>query len=139
MSENDNQVNFSKYKEFVQALVSYPSKDIDAMVDNLKRLEAAGINGPSLLTAGIGLGSEGGEVQEIVKKLIFHSKPYNEDVKNHLTKELGDVMWYFALMCTVLGIDMDKILTENVSKLEARYPGGIFSAWHSENRKEGDI
>jgi hypothetical protein len=30
-------------------------------------------------------------------------------------------------------------VAENVKKLEARYPGGTFDAYYSENRKEGDI
>ena len=31
------------------------------------------------------------------------------------------------------------VINENVKKLEGRYPGGKFDAWHSENRKSGDL
>ena len=38
-----------------------------------------------------------------------------------------------------LDTDFDEILEMNVDKLKARYPGGAFDVYKSENRKEGDL
>jgi hypothetical protein len=42
-------------------------------------------------------------------------------------------------VCNALQIDPNEVIAGNVAKLEARYPGGKFDAFYSENRKEGDI
>lgn len=91
------------------------------------------------MTASTGLGSEGGEFQEIVKKILFQGKPLNEENIFHLKRELGDIMWYWMNACNALGLDPSDVITENVKKLEARYPGGVFDVTQSENRKEGDL
>ena len=92
-----------------------------------------------LLTSGIGLASEGGEFNEIVKKIFFQGKPLNEDNIYHMKRELGDIAWYWTNACNALGLDPNEVLAENVTKLESRYPGGKFDAYYSENRKEGDL
>jgi len=115
------------------------SADLDAFIARLKDLSDTGYNIPLLLTAGIGLASEGGEVDEIVKKVLFQGKDLSEETVFHLKRELGDVAWYWINACTALGFDPYDVLAENVNKLEARYPGGKFDIWRSENRKENDI
>ena len=54
-------------------------------------------------------------------------------------RELGDIVWYWINACRALNLDPNDVIAENVKKLEARYPGGHFDAFHSENRKEGDL
>lgn len=137
-----NKIDLNKYAEFVYEVCSDSSKDLDALIERLKDLHynsVDGINIPLLLTSGIGLGSEGGEFQEIVKKIVFQGKPLNEDNIFHMKRELGDIAWYWANACNALGLDPNAVLAENVNKLEARYPGGKFDAHYSENRKEGDL
>lgn len=135
-----NQIDLNKYADFVLAVCSDPSKAVDAFVSRIRELdETTGVNIPLLLTSGIGLGSEGGEFQEIVKKVLFQGKPLAEDTVFHLKRELGDIAWYWANACNALGIDPNEVLAENVAKLEARYPGGKFDAHYSENRKAGDL
>ena len=63
----------------------------------------------------------------------------NEDNVFHMKRELGDIIWYWINACIALGFDPNEVIEENVRKLEARYPGGKFSVWHSENRQEGDL
>lgn len=135
-----NQIDLNKYADFVFAVCSEPSKFVDAFTDRIRELDSTtNVNIPLLLTAGIGLGSEGGEFQEIVKKVLFQGKPLNEDTVFHLKRELGDIAWYWANACNALGLDPNEVLAENVGKLEARYPGGKFDAHYSENRKDGDL
>ena len=91
------------------------------------------------MTAGIGLASETGEFNEIIKKMFFQGKPLNSENVFHMKRELGDIMWYWVNACTALGLDPNDVIDENVKKLQARYPGGTFDAHYSENRKAGDL
>ena len=76
---------------------------------------------------------------EIVKKLKFQGKPWNEANKEHLVKELGDILWYAAQACLALDVTFDHVLYINSLKLANRYSEGEFSIEESENRAEGDI
>ena len=98
-----------------------------------------GVNISLLLTSGIGLASETGEFNEIIKKMLFQGKPLTEENRFHMMRELGDIIWYWTNACRSLGYDPNEVIAENVRKLEARYPGGKFDAHYSENRKEGDL
>lgn len=89
----------------------------------------------SILNACLGLSGEVGEFNDMIKKWIFHEKDFDEV---HAKKELGDIMWYVALMCDSFGWSLDEILEMNVDKLKARYPEG-FSVQRANNRKEGDV
>jgi hypothetical protein len=56
-----------------------------------------------------------------------------------MMRELGDIAWYWINACRALGYDPNDVIAENVKKLEARYPGGTFDPYYSENRKAGDL
>ena len=57
---------------------------------------------------------------------------------SHCKRELGDIMWYWINSCPVW-FGPNEVIGENVNKLKARYPGGEFDVFYSENRKEGDL
>ena len=133
------QVDFDKYSKFVDAVTSDESKDFLALSDRLVQLDEKGANIERLLTAGVGLNAEAGEFLEIVKKMIFQGKPWDEANSEHLIIELGDVIWYAANACMALGISFEDVVARNVTKLEKRYPGGQFDVYYSENREEGDL
>jgi len=78
-----------------------------------------------LLEGALGLGGEAGEVVDIVKKAIFHKHSVD---KEEIAKELGDVMWYIALMSEAIGIPMEEIAARNYAKLAKRYPEGFDSS-----------
>jgi NTP pyrophosphatase (non-canonical NTP hydrolase) len=129
----------SNYSKFVDGVTSSVSKDDELFVKRIQELSAQGVSVARLCTAGIGLASEGGEFDEIVKKILFHGKEYNADNVFHMKRELGDIIWYWINACIALGLDPNDVIEENVKKLEARYPGGVFDVWHSENRQPGDL
>lgn len=129
----------NNYATFVDGVTSPVSKDTDLFIERIKFLQSQGCDVARLNTASTGLSSEGGEFNEIVKKILFHGKEYNPDNIFHMKRELGDVIWYWINACIALGFDPNEVIEENVRKLEARYPGGSFSVWYSENRKEGDL
>ena len=134
-------IDLNRYMEFVQAVTSKESNNYDHLHNRILQLANGEpiINPALLLTAAIGLGSEGGEFQEIVKKIFFQGKPLDEDTIFHMKRELGDIMWYWINACRALGLEPNDVIAENVKKLEARYPGGSFDAYYSENRKTGDL
>ena len=134
----DHTVDLSKYAVFVDGVTSDPSKDYQSFVESLDDLDGQGSNIHRLLTAAVGVSAEGGEFMEIVKKMVFQGKPWNDDNREHLIIELGDVMWYVANACIALGVDFDDVVKGNVKKLEKRYPGGSFSVEKSEVRAKGD-
>ena len=133
-----NHVDFDKYCHFVDAVTSDSSKDFVSLADRLGELDREGANIERLTTAGVGLAAESGEFLEIVKKMVFQGKPWNDDNREHLIIELGDVMWYVAQACIALDVSFDDVIRGNVRKLEKRYPGGTFSVERSEVRAAGD-
>jgi NTP pyrophosphatase (non-canonical NTP hydrolase) len=71
--------------------------------------------------------------------MIFQGKPFNEEQRFHMKRELGDIAWYWTNACRALGYSPNDVIAENVKKLESRYPGGSFDPFYSENRAEGDL
>ena len=132
-------VDFKKYTEFVDAVTSNESKSSESFSVRLRELYAEGLPVERLLTAAVGMSAESGEFTEVVKKMIFQGKPVNEENLFHLKRELGDVMWYVAQACMALDTSFDEIVEMNVEKLKARYPGGEFDVYESENRADGDL
>jgi NTP pyrophosphatase (non-canonical NTP hydrolase) len=132
-------INFSRYETFVDAVTSDASKDFVALADRMVELDRKGANIERLLTAGVGINAEGGEFLEIVKKMVFQGKPWDDHNREHLIIELGDLLWYVAQATQALGVTFEEVIERNVSKLEKRYPGGQFDIYYSENRQEGDL
>ena len=127
------------YIDFVKQTTSAPSLDYAVMAARLAELEVNDVNTTQLLTAALGLTAEAGEFTEVVKKIVFQGKSYNEDNVFHMKRELGDICWYLAQAFMALDTNFDEILDMNIEKLSARYPEGTFDAYYSENRKEGDL
>lgn len=88
-----------------------------------------------LLNGCLGLSGEVGEFNDMIKKVVFHEATVDVD---HLEKELGDIMWYIALICDAFGFDLDHVMQLNIEKLKARYPDG-FDVDKSANRAEDDV
>ena len=133
-------MDLNSYMRFVESVTSEQSNNVDSFLETVDKLATTStVNMPLLITAAIGLAAEGGEFCEIPKKIFFQEKPLNTDTVFHMKRELGDIMWYWVNACRALGLDPNDVIEENVRKLEARYPGGEFDGWFSENRKDGDL
>ena len=131
--------NFDKYVRFVNQVTSDESKDAVAFMNRIQDLKEQKTEMHRLLTGAVGMCSEGGEFLEIVKKMIFQGKPWDEANIHHLKIELGDIMWYVAQCCMALDVPLEEITDMNIDKLSKRYPNGTFQEYYSENRKEGDL
>ena len=91
-----------------------------------------------LLHASMGLVTEAGEFQDMLKKHVFYGKPLDEV---NLKEEIGDVLWYCAIALEALGTDFESVMQTNIDKLKARYPEK-FTEEKAENRnlnKEREI
>ena len=139
MTTKQEQKQFNDYAKFVISTTSDESLHTIALISRLHTLqEKTKIEFPQLLTASIGMQAESGEFSEVIKKIIFQGKEYNEDERFHLKRELGDVLWYWVQGCTALGYTPQEVMEENINKLESRYPNG-FEVAKSEHRQQGDI
>lgn len=78
----------------------------------------------------MGLAGESGEVVDIIKKVVGHGHDLNT---SQVKDELGDVLWYIAVLAHRMGIGMQELATQNIMKLRKRYPNG-FTEQDSINR-----
>lgn len=118
-----------EYMVFVDSVTSNKSKFKEDFIDVVNDLSEK-FDVPRLLTASIGLSGEVGEFSDLVKKVFFHGKEFNDMVKDEMVKELGDIMWYWINACKALNLDPYEVIEKNVEKLKNRYPKGF-----TENRK----
>ena len=90
-----------------------------------------------LLQGVMGMSGESGEALDIVKKIMFQGHELNEATKEHLIRELGDVLWYVATTAEALSVPLETVMQVNIDKLRARYPMA-FDAERSIHREEDD-
>jgi len=74
----------------------------------------------------MGVAGEAGEVVEKWKKIVAYKegKISDEDLAE-LKKELGDVVWYIAVMSHSLGLSLEEVMQLNVQKLADRKKRGV--------------
>jgi len=127
------------YAKFVDTTTSRESKNFMAFIDSTSKLDVQdNMNLPRVMTSAIGMLAESGEFTEVLKKMVFQGKEFNEENRFHMKRELGDILWYWIQGCIALGYTPDEVMDENIKKLEARYPNG-FEVARSEKREQGDI
>ena len=78
----------------------------------------------------LGMVTESAELADVYKKHIAYGKDL-DDV--NLQEEIGDLLWYIANLATLKGWDISRIMSTNISKLQARYPEK-FTNEHAINR-----
>ena len=107
-------MNLSEYQYYVARTIN---KDL---TDREKELHALHL-----------LSGEVGEVHSLYQK-VYQGHPFSED---DLKKEIGDVLWGLAELCTARGYSLGEVAQMNIDKLKKRYPDG-FDAEHSLHRSE---
>jgi len=77
----------------------------------------------------LGMTSEAGEVAGKVKKLIRDGEDVEgfEIKKLAIASEIGDVLWYCAMMAKEVGVPLNDIMKENLKKLHSRKERGKLS------------
>lgn len=87
-----------------------------------------------LANGAMGLCGESGEVTDLVKKHLYQG---HELDRVRIVEELGDVLWYCALIAEAVGATLSEVMLTNIKKLEERYPDG-FSKDRSIHREENN-
>ena len=128
-----------EYMDFVDKVTSEASKSSDKMNERVEYLNSNGVEVSRLLTASIGLSGEVGELNEIIKKILFQAKTYDSVTHEHMKRELGDIIWYVIQACLALNIDLADVIKGNKDKLSKRFPQHEFSVKESNNREAGDL
>lgn len=101
-------MTFEEYQNLSRQTAIYPNKDNNFVYPTL------------------GLVGEAGEVAEKVKKILRDSGGVVTDEKRaELAKELGDVLWYIAQLCTELNLPLEQIAKGNIDKLFSRLERGV--------------
>ncbi len=74
-----------------------------------------------ILTWGLGIAGEAGDVASCIKKTVSHNNDQREGIKENI----GDAMWYMAMICNFYGWNLQDILNDNLEKLKKRFPNGF--------------
>jgi NTP pyrophosphatase (non-canonical NTP hydrolase) len=74
-----------------------------------------------IMTWGLGIAGEAGDVAGCIKKTYAQ----DNDQKLGIRENIGDTLWYTAMICNFFKWNMQEILEENIKKLEERYPQGL--------------
>lgn len=76
----------------------------------------------------LGLVGESGEIAEKFKKLVRDKESDESQIdRDDIAKELGDVLWYVAVLAEYLDIPLDEIGQKNIAKLASRQQRGMLA------------
>lgn len=78
----------------------------------------------AIIYPALGLAGEAGEVADKVKKIIRDNNTTDE-FKLNIAAEIGDVLWYCAVLANDLGFDLAQIAETNLNKLADRQQRGV--------------
>ncbi len=100
-------MTFEEYQKKSRLTAIYPDKDNNYIYPTL------------------GLAGEAGEVAEKVKKVIRDKDgKMDDETRDALKKELGDVLWYLSQISTELNLDLEDVAESNIEKLFKRREKG---------------
>lgn len=126
----NNEYTFEEYQETCKTTAIYresTTKLLEELEDtsdgNMEKDRVKAIL--DLCYVGLGLG-EVGECQGKIKKIIRDSGGIiTNQHREMIGKELGDVLWYVAGVCSEMGISMRDVAYENTLKLKSRKERGV--------------
>jgi len=99
-------MNFNEYQEMAKTTAIYGDQH-------------------KILYPALGLAGEAGEVANKVKKLIRDGYEKNKDYRKEVAAEIGDVLWYCAVLADDIGCDLETIVNNNLIKLQDRMQRGV--------------
>ena len=84
--------------------------------------------GDNLYYPALGLGGEVGEILNKVKKVMRDTGGVlNDETRERIGKELGDVLWYISALATELGVELNHVAEHNIEKLASRKERGVLN------------
>jgi NTP pyrophosphatase (non-canonical NTP hydrolase) len=99
-------MNFNEYQEMAKTTAIYDKKH-------------------QILYPALGLAGEAGEVANKVKKIIRDGYENNKDYRADIGAEIGDVLWYCAVLASDIGLELSDIAVNNTVKLKDRMNRGV--------------
>ena len=122
----DTKKFFSDYNDFILSVTADVSKNDEIYTERFKMLSEK-LNGrfSRMDNSVAGLAGEAGEVADMWKKIKFHWLEYNQETREKLIKELGDICWYLFSVADVLDVSMEEIINKNIEKLKNRHAHGF--------------
>ena len=76
----------------------------------------------------LGLVGEAGEVADKVKKILRDREGvFDQESKDAIKLELGDVLWYISQLASELGYELEDVANSNLQKLNDRKKRGKIS------------
>lgn len=92
-----------------------------------KAATTATIDDPVYFT--LGLTGESGEIAEKIKKVLRnHDGDFSKLDLDDIKKELGDVLWYLAMLAKNFGLSLDDVAVTNIDKLADRKARGVIKS-----------
>jgi NTP pyrophosphatase (non-canonical NTP hydrolase) len=106
-------------REDMNASLSITLADYQAGARRTARYPGHGLQGLSYTA--LGLAGEAGEVANKVKKVIRDDRAtLTDEARNAIADELGDVLWYAAMLAHELGVSLEAVAARNLAKLRDR-------------------
>ena len=69
----------------------------------------------------LGITGEAGECSDKIKKVIRDNNgEFTDEKKQEIAKEIGDVLWYCAVLSKDIGYSLEEIGILNIEKLQSR-------------------
>jgi NTP pyrophosphatase (non-canonical NTP hydrolase) len=102
------------FKEFINKALRTENRDFNSIIKRISLISSV-----RMLHGSIGISTEAGELLDAVKKYIFYGKEID---KINVKEELGDILYYTALIVDEIGLEFGDIMETVVAKLQARYP-----------------
>lgn len=81
---------------------------------------------PAFMSKVLGLVGEAGEVAEKFKKILRDKEgKLNDQDKQEIAKELGDVLWYINAIAMYMDIPLQEVAATNLDKVLSRKARGV--------------
>lgn len=93
--------------------------DFETYQENAMRTAKRMNDDADLMHAALGLAGEAGEFADCAKRYLVYAKPLD---RVNAIEEVGDILWFCALACNTLGVNMADVAAKNIDKLRERYP-----------------
>ena len=113
INKKEVKMNFNEYQERAGKFDTFSYEKFVA--------EGAKANHLGILEKVLGLAGESGEACDKIKKIIRDENgEVSELVRKELVKELGDILWYLAMVSKYLGVEFEEVAKMNIEKLQDR-------------------
>lgn len=101
-------MNVNRYQILAHRFADYPTGTVEE-------------NKVDYIYPALGLAEEAGEVAgKFAKAVRDNNGVIDEERKTAIIKELGDVCWFVAELCSLLGVSIDDVMQKNIDKLVSR-------------------